>query len=330
MRRFLLIFTILIFVGLGFASETKAANCDTDSNSCSGADCSDCHSVTLSWQAFTQIDLNAIHPGYTLQSVSYTVIGTMGSKTISGTSASFSGLAENTSYTWSVVVNYTYWYGYYYSNLPWYYLLGGGSGLATTGTYSFTTPACNRPPVANAGPDKEVFESQSVVLEGSGKEAPETLRPNAAGDETALTYLTGAAYHWDAVNEEVADNGATVVYIMGAGRDLYNLPAHSVGSGNINSITIYFRIKPSRNTTGSGKPSQKSGTTVTDGTEQTNADWSTWVTYSQTYTTNPATGIAYTWADIDALQIGIYLTNNMSGYTYCTQVYVEVDYTYHQ
>ena len=153
-KNLLIIFTILIFAGLGFTSETKAAICDTDTNSCSGADCSSCPpvSVTLSWQAFTQSDLNAIHPGYTLQTVSYTVGGTVGSKTTSGTSTSFSGLTKSTDYTWWVVTNYTY---------------SGRSGSAETSTYSFKTPAYN-PPIANAGPDKEVFEGQQVVLEGSG------------------------------------------------------------------------------------------------------------------------------------------------------------------
>jgi len=35
---------------------------------------------------------------------------------------------------------------------------------------SVTWKDCNRPPIANAGPDKEVLETQSIVLEGSGSD----------------------------------------------------------------------------------------------------------------------------------------------------------------
>jgi hypothetical protein len=158
--------------------------------------------------------------------------------------------------------------------------------------------------------------------------ATETLRPNAAGDETniALQYPTSGE-HWDKVDEETADDDSTYVrdYPVDYVRDLYNLPAHSVGSGTINSITIYFRIR-AYSGTGYAKPSQKSGGTVTDGTEQTCT--TSYETKSQTYTTNPATGAAYTWDEIDALQIGVCVKQTSStSRTYCTQVYVEIDYT---
>lgn len=73
----------------------------------------------------------------------------------------------------------------------------------------------------------------------------ETLRPNAAGDETNITYqYPSTGYHWDKVDEVTADDGSTCVtttddttYI----RDLYNLPA-STGSGTINKITVYARL----------------------------------------------------------------------------------------
>ena len=161
--------------------------------------------------------------------------------------------------------------------------------------------------------------------------ATEILRPNAAGDETSIpSQYPNSTYHWDKVDEAEADDATTYIY---AGqpdtyyRDLYNLPAHSIGFGTINSITIYFRIGGQYGVPGYGKPSQKSGATVTDGTEQSQAT-DTWATKSQTYTTNPATGNAYTWEEIDALQVGVSLSSG--GYSYtsrCTQVYVVVDYT---
>lgn len=163
--------------------------------------------------------------------------------------------------------------------------------------------------------------------------ATEILRPNAAGDENALLHKGGGSgnvNNWQEVDEVIADEGGTYVVKVGTGylRDLYELPAHSVGSGTINSITIYFRISCFE-AAGIvyGKPAQKSGATITEGTQQSEpgTDWST---KSQTYTTNPATTNAYTWAEIDALQIGVALNTSSSTRTGgCTQVYVEVDYT---
>jgi hypothetical protein len=159
--------------------------------------------------------------------------------------------------------------------------------------------------------------------------ATEILRPNAAGDETAITsQYPASTAHWDKVDEAVADDSATTVSEPGSSykRDLYNLPAHSVGSGTINKITIFWRMSCTDGTWYS-KPSQKSGTTVTDGTEQSAyADDGVFATVSQVYTTNPATGNAYTWDEIDGLQIGVCL-KAPDETSYCTQVYVEVDYT---
>ena len=74
--------------------------------------------------------------------------------------------------------------------------------------------------------------------------ATETLRPNAAGDETSITFQYPASTeHWDKVDEAVADDASTSVREEGTNykRDLYNLPAHSAGSGTINKITVYVR-----------------------------------------------------------------------------------------
>jgi len=156
-----------------------------------------------------------------------------------------------------------------------------------------------------------------------------TLRPNGAGDETSIdSQWPGSTYHWDKVDEEVADDDNTRVQHAGTTytRDLYALPNHTTETGTINFIKIYIRIK---NYTGTAyaKPSLKSDGIVTDGTEITHNTGS-YTTYSQTWTTNPADSAAWEWADIDALQIGVSIKNSSpSTWTRCTQVYVEVDYT---
>ncbi len=158
--------------------------------------------------------------------------------------------------------------------------------------------------------------------------ATEILRPNAAGDENAISFQVPAdsfpaTDHWNKVDEETADDDTTYIQeTAGTNRDLYNLPASS-GSGVINFIKIYFRCKQ---TLGAWvKPSLKSNATVTDGTQITPA--TSWTTYSEQWNTNPADAGAWEWADIDALQIGIQLTGGAGATSFCTQLYVEVDYT---
>lgn len=157
----------------------------------------------------------------------------------------------------------------------------------------------------------------------------ETLRPDAAGDETSInTQFPDETEHWDKVDEETADGTNTYVRNLGVAsfqRDLYNLPASS-GSGTINSITIYTVCKRGTGTAARQKASLKSNSTVTDGTETTLT--TVYTSRSETWTTNPADSAAWEWADIDALQIGVSLRAASTG-SYaadCTQVYVEIDY----
>jgi len=183
------------------------------------------------------------------------------------------------------------------------------------------------------------FDNDATDSEGDndltavGSSATETLRPNAAGDEESITNSTsGAGNHWADVDDVTPDGGTTRVWDNAIGtyqRDLYNLPTHSVGSGTINFIKIFFGLRSPTGTAVYGKVSQKSGTTISNGTEfsTTSTDYSYFA--SQTFTTNPATGVAYTWAEIDALQIGVSLHGTFSpeASASCTQVYVEVNYT---
>jgi phage-related holin len=150
------------------------------------------------------------------------------------------------------------------------------------------------------------------------------LRPNAAGDVTGITVqYPNSTFHWDKVDEAVADDNSTLVSCDPEGDeyDLYNLPAHTDETGAVNSIKIYFRCYRQN---GKASPKLKTGGTEYTGTEVTVT--STWTTYSQTWATNPKTGVAWTWADIDALQIGIRIKGVIVSATSCTQVYVEVDY----
>jgi hypothetical protein len=155
--------------------------------------------------------------------------------------------------------------------------------------------------------------------------ASEILRPNAAGDLTELgRYPDAGEENWEDVDEAEADEDSTYVKSVPKTTfdDLYNLPAHS-GSGTINFIKVYFRLKGLV----SGLqyyPIIKSNSTVTQAAEGTSP--TSWGTYSRQWNTNPADSEAWEWADIDALQIGMRLSGALSE-NRMTQIYVEVDYT---
>jgi len=165
--------------------------------------------------------------------------------------------------------------------------------------------------------------------------ATETLRPNGAGAETYIHFQgPSSSYHYDKVDEAssdgmttyVADDGKFTYY-----RDLYNLPSHSVGSGTINYIKVYAVAR----TDDAFQASLKIVIQTNDIAYESSAFTVTtapyaWQTKSNQWTNNPKTGNPWTWDEIDALQIGVSLRSgrsDSSNSTYCTQLYVEIDYT---
>jgi len=156
--------------------------------------------------------------------------------------------------------------------------------------------------------------------------ATKTLRPNGVGDETSIPAYYPVGSHWQSVDDVSPDDSSSWVYANSVyARDLYQIENLPSGSGIINSVKIYFRIRSEdEGITAYAKPSQKSGSTVTDGTE-VSITTEAYSTFSQTYLVNPATGNPYTWSEIDSLQVGVSLCGTGLTRSYCTQVYVEVD-----
>lgn len=161
----------------------------------------------------------------------------------------------------------------------------------------------------------------------------EILRPNAAGDECNIDRQSDCLEcpnHYTCVDDVVPDDLGTFVVTNNVAaylRDLYNIE-DSGGSGTISKITVYARVKP----TSAGRPclkiAIKTGGTAYESSE-IQPPGGEWSNQSNVWAINPKTEVAWTWADIDALQIGIALR---SGQTWiqdmdCTQVYVEVEYT---
>ena len=152
-----------------------------------------------------------------------------------------------------------------------------------------------------------------------------TLRPNS---DVSINIDFPSGTHYDRVNDE---SDSTYVYQNQTSvykQDIYGLPNHTTEAGVINSVTLYFRYKP---TTISSSKGYIKGFIVTNGSKYyTSLYYGTFTfftTKSKTWTTNPSTGNAWTWDEIDNLQAGISVKKDGSGYIQCSEVWVEVDYT---
>lgn len=152
------------------------------------------------------------------------------------------------------------------------------------------------------------------------------LRPNGSGDEDEISNRTGCAANWQCVDEVTADDAVSQVYENSNNwaLDQYALSDPSASSCSIVSVTVYCRamrdqtqgdIRPAIHTNGS----DYYGTTAS----LTNS----WANYSHTWTTNPNTGTAWTWANINSLEAGARIRGqNVNFSARLTQVWVVVKY----
>jgi len=160
--------------------------------------------------------------------------------------------------------------------------------------------------------------------------APEILRPNAAGTHSDCG-RSGDSPNYRCVDEEEADGDSTYVYaytFFGTNEeiDTYNMQNHSVGTGIINSVTVYVR---SRSYPSAGINAAQT-VIRTYGTDHFGIKTSLPASYTELSTnwaTNPYTDSAWTWDEIDALEAGVkqYALGYLSART--TQVYVAVSYS---
>jgi hypothetical protein len=170
-------------------------------------------------------------------------------------------------------------------------------------------------------------DSGDIIGAIYGVPATLTLVPNGAGDYTNIDSVTGAATHWEAVDDAPgADDGATTqVHTVSAvqQKDAYNLAYSATLDDNwINSVKVYF-ICYGSDATETAQPFLRLGTDETTGTEVnlTNA----WTEYSEVLA-RPGGG---TWkpSDIEDLQACIGLKQSGGDIARCTQIYIEVSYS---
>jgi hypothetical protein len=157
----------------------------------------------------------------------------------------------------------------------------------------------------------------------------EVLRPNGEGYQTQISYQEpDTGYHWEKVDEVNSDGVSTYLRdsTMAWYRDLYAVQDHSVGTDVIESVTVYLRCwKQNQSYPGYVSPSIRTEGNSFNGTQYSLT--TSEVTYSQTWTVNPQTAVAWTWTEVDDVQIGwAAYAYGGTGQVYCTQVWLSVQY----
>jgi hypothetical protein len=157
-----------------------------------------------------------------------------------------------------------------------------------------------------------------------------TIRPNAAGNYAYCSQYPASGSNYDKCDEESSDGDTTYVYVDAATSDswdTYNYP-DGPNTGIINSVVLHMMCRYA------GSPTSPQAQTELR-TENTNyaGGWnivtSSYAEYTKTYATNPNTGLAWTWAEITAIQFGprLYFVSGTSSSVRCTQVWIVIDYT---
>jgi len=169
------------------------------------------------------------------------------------------------------------------------------------------------------------FRMATVFATGSTPtSSSEILRPAGNGNSSELI-ASGCTNNFDCVDESAADDDAT--YLSGDGGswliDTYETADHSTGSGVIDSVVVHIRC------TGPGTQKEASTYLYTNGANIQGSvidlsAVSTWTDYQSVYATNPVTGSAWSWSEIDNLEAGVGIRKAGQ----CTQLWVEVFYTY--
>jgi len=152
-----------------------------------------------------------------------------------------------------------------------------------------------------------------------------TLRPIGIGTITSLSN-SGCSANWQCVSEAAADeDGSYVERASNAyASETYAMDNPSSSACPITALTVYCRARTTL-TQGDVMPAVYIGGVEYDGAAQ--ALTSSFANYSTQWTTNPATGIAWTWSDVISLEAGMRIRGqNGSHPARCTQVWVDVQY----
>lgn len=159
---------------------------------------------------------------------------------------------------------------------------------------------------------------------GSGGSGPLSviIRPNGSGNWNNNDDH-GCSQNWQCVDETTADNDASYV---GDNNQSWRTDSYAAenpsATGTIDSLKIYMSVRRTN-----GNDEARTVIVVSGNRHYGNIidldPVTSYTVFSTTYSTNPETSSAWTWAQINALEIGVRLNDNGR----CTQVWAEIFYT---
>jgi len=194
------------------------------------------------------------------------------------------------------------------------------------------------------GSDKNLaYKEDAFVLNISGEEeisasiygttTTVNLVPDGAGDYTNInSQQPSSTYHWDKVDDTpgAPDESSTYIYTTNntptPQKDAYTLSSSGIPSDSIiNNVTVYFRIRTNLKAgTAYCTPYLRLGTDETTGTQRTEGD-ADWTTFNEVLS-RPGGG-DWQYSDLEDLQVVVGLRTTSEYQSWCTQVYVVVNYT---
>lgn len=160
--------------------------------------------------------------------------------------------------------------------------------------------------------------------------------PDAAGTANQNNHILngvqnpGDATNYTFVDEEIADDLYT--YIQNTNysgwRDSYNIPAHDpLHTGTINNVRMQGVFSGGQGNGGRFWFSLRIGGVYYD-SGYFDTSWGHWDLFEYQWLLNPATAAAWSWAVIDALEIGCKLGDvSTNWWLNCTQLYLVVNHT---
>jgi len=188
------------------------------------------------------------------------------------------------------------------------------TGLSTSTTYYFAIKTSDEVPNTSA--------LSNIPTDATVSATTLTLHPSGANASNSATMTTPAT------DLDTNDGATTYGNSAGSANDFYLDIDDTAQTGTIDSVIV--KAVAADGGGWSSDPTFRIGV-KTNGSEYFDASQTqaatTYATHTgDTYTTNPQTGVAWTWTEINAL-IGIVDHNNSSNPLRVTELYVLVDYT---
>ena len=151
------------------------------------------------------------------------------------------------------------------------------------------------------------------------------LYPNSTEASDHSTPVGAATIHecLDDPQGSPDDEATRVNMAWGAGAPYLRCGFTTITVGAVNSVTAHFRSRRTGDTPIIKTFVRINGTRYFGPNENANAAWTD---YSKTWNLNPDTSVAWTQADINALELGLLQNPNAAG-TDHTQLYAAIDFT---